>query len=169
MKQIIYRYSIYGIFAIILGCGTRKAESEKTTLSLKDNTTISNEGSNDATNVITTQDQALNINSNQNKTTETNITTEYDKNTGVVVKRSETSKTGQEYNLTINNTIHTTDKYVRTVVTWKIKQIVIHELKTLNKTKTVTSDRNGFYYVCAFAVLIAGIIAFLKIPRRASV
>lgn len=163
---VYLRYFIYGIFAIILGCGTRKANVNKESLSTSNKSDTNINQTSDQYGAITTQEEVLNTNTKRNETLETVKTREYDKDTGKLTKEQESTKTGSYIETTINKTKTVNNTYWRK--TDKLSVVVKTATKTNwnTKIKSTSTDRNGLYYLGAFAVLIAGVLAWLRWVRK---
>ena len=157
---------MYCLIALVpIGCGTRKVNANKQTTENQKISSTDLSQTKQSESGLTSQDEAFNQTAKLNETTETTKTTYLDEQ-GRATKVEETTKTGKAIDNSYEKrkTVKTT--YNRLLEKLKIKNNVKTITKTLHQTKTVTSDRNGLYYLGGFAVLIAGIIAFIKIPAR---
>lgn len=158
---VYLRYFIYGIFAIVLGCGSRKANVNKESLSTSNKSDTNINQTSDRYGAITTQEEALNTNTKRNETLETTKTREYDATTGKLTKEQESTKTGSYNETTINNTKTVKNTYWRQ--TDKLSVVVKTVTKTNwnTKIKSTSSQRNGLYWMIG-VIAVIGMAFWLK-------
>jgi len=152
---------MYCLIALVpIGCGTRKVNANKQTTENQNISSTDLNQTKQSESGLTSQDDAFSQTAKVNETTETTKTTYLD-DQGRATKVEETTKTGKatDNSYEKRKTVKTT--YNRLLEKLKIKNNVKTITKTLNKTKTVTSNRNGQFWMIGI-VLIVGLAFWLK-------
>lgn len=153
--KALNRYLIYAFICLCLSCGTRRVETEKYKEQTKSTSDYSNEGSSDKYEAITTQQEALNINSKASQTIESG---EFDKDTGKLIKGNRTANNSE---IVITKNIHTTESKTRVIEKWKIRDIHANTHEVVYKSKKAKSERNGLYWVYGIVAVI-GLAFWIK-------
>lgn len=161
MKGLLIRLAMYTCIALVpIGCGTRKVDMNKGSFQSNDNSNTVIEQSKETSQIINTQDEALNIRNKSNETTETIVNRKFDKDTGKQIESTETTKTGLKKDnsqlyiktITINN--------IRTIEKLKTVTITIRETKTNYKTKNTKTSNSQLYWMLFGLGVIAIIVVF---------
>ena len=151
------------IFIVLMmdGCGARKTNTSIQKGSSKENTGVQIGSQSETISVITTQDEVFNQNKKSNETSETIINKKYDKDTGVLIESTETSKKGLESDNGWQRNVRTTKSYVRTIDRLSIVVKTIHETKYYEKNKNTEVSNSKFYWMIFGVLVILILIYFL--------
>ena len=153
---------MYCLIALVpIGCGTRKVNANKQTTENQNISSTDLNQTKQSESGLTSQYEAFNQTVKVNETTETTKTTYLD-DQGRATKVEETTKTGKAVDNSYEKrkTVKTT--YNHLLEKLKIKNNVKTITKTLNKTKTVTTNRNGLFWMIGVVLII--VLAFWLKP-----
>ena len=173
MKNLSIRLLLYICIALVpISCGTRKVQTEISKTSVSDKQKQETESAKESELKSIIQSESSETKGKIKDNTETTTVKEYDKDTGVLIKATETTKTGKTVTNSYKKNNVRTESYLRTLE--KLKTITIKEVQIVTKDKSKSTQRsnNGIYVmlgaIFGFAILVFAIYKFITRPVKAS-
>lgn len=166
VKHVSIRLFLYIAIALVpVGCGTRKVATSVTNTKTSDTEKESSKGNVSNTSTGTSSAGSTTANNLVNEKQEQRVTELFNENGTLKQRITELLNTKSTDNTVKTNYINTryynhTDSVFNN--NYYHKQVItIHE-----KQKATSTNRGGLYYLGGFAVLIAGLLAWLKWVRK---
>jgi len=164
--NILILLALLVLIALVPGCGTRKVNLKTEKTEIKNEQSGNTESSKESKSGQSSSSETERKTDTENTYTKTTEHTNYDKDTGKPTGYTKTSETGKSRDNSTEKNKTVKEAYLHDVEKLRIVTVTRNSVKSANKEKATSTNRNGLFVLGGFGLLILGVLAWLKWVRK---